>query len=113
MTELNAFRQRLGQPDFLFQETLTFIARNYHYQPAAFRNGPVSNPAGENEGSCKTLALALLEDFTTEEALLCFGEHYRSVLDSPQGHDHANIRALLQHGLKQIEFTQPPLTRRS
>ena len=42
-----------------------------------------------------------------------FGEHYRSVLASPAGSDHANIRALLAGSLDAVHFEQaPPLRRR-
>jgi hypothetical protein len=58
----------------------------------------VENAAGQNEGSCKTLGLALLEGLS-DQALLAFGEHYRSVLATPEGSDHGNIRALIEHGL--------------
>ena len=61
MTALNTLRSRLLQDDYAFSETLAFVAAHYDYQPSAFRNGDVENAAGQNEGSCKTLGLALLE----------------------------------------------------
>ncbi len=61
MTALNELRSRLQQDDYAFSETLAFVAEHYDYQPSAFRNGNVENAAGQNEGSCKTLGLALLE----------------------------------------------------
>lgn len=70
------------------------------------------NAAGQNEGSCKTLGLALLEGLSDEEALLAFGEHYRSVLATPEGSDHGNIRALMAHGLAGVTFEAQPLQRR-
>ncbi|WAJ36414.1 HopJ type III effector protein [Pseudomonas sp. GOM7] len=112
MTALAELRKRLQQDDFAFSETLAFIAEHYDYQPSAFRNGDVENAAGQNEGSCKTLGLALLEGLSQDEALRAFGEHYRSVLATPQGHDHGNIRALMSHGLQGVEFERPPLTRK-
>ncbi|MFY1052790.1 HopJ type III effector protein [Ectopseudomonas khazarica] len=113
MTALSALRSRLQQDDFAFSETLAFVAEHYDYQPSAFRNGAVENAAGQNEGSCKTLGLALLEGFSQEEALRAFGEHYRSVLATPQGSDHSNIRALQAHGLEGVAFEQQPLTRKA
>lgn len=109
MTALNELRKRLQQDDYVFSETLAFIVAHYDYQPSAFRNGDVENAAGQNEGSCKTLGLALLEDLSTEEALRAFGEHYRSVLATPQGSDHGNIRALMVYGLDGVKFEQQPL----
>lgn len=112
MSALNAFVSRLNAADFAFSETLEFISAHYHYQPQAFRNGNVENTQGQNEGSCKTLGLALLEQLTDQQALLCFGEHYRSVLATPEGNDHSNIRALMTQGLAAVHFSQLPLTRR-
>lgn len=109
MTALTDLRSRLQQDDFAFSETLAFVAEHYDYQPSAFRNGDVENAAGQNEGSCKTLGLALLEGFSQDEALRAFGEHYRSVVATPDGSDHGNIRALMTHGLEGVTFAQQPL----
>jgi len=111
MSALNDFRARLHSEAFTFAETLGFIAEHYDYQPSAFSNGAVENPAGQNEGSCKTLGLALLEGLSLEETLRCFGEHYRSVLANPDGNDHGNIRALMATGLAGVRFDQQPLKR--
>ncbi|MEB2514375.1 HopJ type III effector protein [Pseudomonas sp. YuFO20] len=112
MSDLNTLRASLKSGEHVFADTLAFIAAGYDYQPQAFNNGGVENAAGQNEGSCKTLGLALLEGLSDDEALLAFGEHYRSVLATPEGSDHGNIRALMVHGLAGVEFTQQPLTRR-
>lgn len=111
MTDLNTLRASLKSGEHAFADTLAFIAANYSYQPQAFTNGSVDNAAGQNEGSCKTLGLALLEGLSDEEALLAFGEHYRSVLATPQGSDHSNIRALIAHGLAGVKFAEQPLKR--
>lgn len=113
MTALGDFRARLHGDLFTFAETLAFIAEHYAYRRSAFTNGAVVNAAGQNEGSCKTLGLALLEGLSQEETLRCFGEHYRSVLASPHGDDHGNIRALMATGLAGVRFEQPPLTRKA
>ncbi|TBN44500.1 HopJ type III effector protein [Pseudomonas sp. BGI-2] len=112
MSDLNTLRTRLKSGEHVFADTLAFIATGYEYQPQAFNNGGVENAAGQNEGSCKTLGLALLEGLSDEETLLAFGEHYRSVVATPEGSDHGNIRALIAHGLAGVNFTQQPLTRR-
>ncbi|GAB3481564.1 HopJ type III effector protein [Azotobacter salinestris] len=112
MTDLNDFRARLRSGEHVFADTLAFIAGHYDYRPSAFANGPVENAAGQNEGSCKTLGLALLEGFGDEEALLAFGEHYRAVLADPEGSDHGNIRALMRTGLAGVRFESQPLGRR-
>jgi hypothetical protein len=113
MSALNEFRAKLHSDHFTFAETQAFIAEHYQYQPSAFSNGDVHNTAGQNEGSCKTLGLALLENLSLEETLLCFGEHYRSVLATPSGSDHGNIRALINTGLAGVRFEQPSLQRNS
>ena len=112
MPDLNTLRTRLKSGEHAFADTLAFIAAGYDYQPQAFNNGGVQNAAGQNEGSCKTLGLALLEGLSDEVALLAFGEHYRSVLATPDGNDHGNIRALMTHGLAGVKFEAPPLQRR-
>lgn len=112
MTSLREFRANLRDGKPQFSETLAFIASAYDYQPSRFSNGSVENAAGENEGSCKTLGLAVLEGFTTEEALLAFGEHYQSVLENPSGTDHRNIRALMDTGLAGVRFDLQPLRRK-
>ncbi|MBC2384890.1 HopJ type III effector protein [Pseudomonas sp. WS 5106] len=113
MTNLNALRASLESGEHFFDDTLAFVEEGYDYQPQAFTNGDVKNAAGQNEGSCKTLGLALLEGLTDQEALLAFGEHYRSVVATPEGSDHGNIRALIAHGLAGVKFTAQPLTRKS
>ena len=113
MTDLNTLRARLNSGEHVFADTLAFIAAHYDYQPQAFNNGDVESAAGQNEGSCKTLGLALLEGLSDQEALLAFGEHYRSVLATPEGTDHGNIRALIKHGLAGVKFEAQPLTRKA
>lgn len=113
MTDLNTLRTSLRSGQHAFADTLGFIAASYDYQPQAFSNGAVENAAGQNEGSCKTLGLALLEGLSDEETLLAFGEHYRSVQATPDGNDHGNIRALIAHGLAGVKFTTEPLKRKA
>ncbi|WP_285426452.1 HopJ type III effector protein [Pseudomonas sp. efr-133-TYG-103a] len=113
MTDLNTLRSSLKSGEHVFADTLAFVAAHYDYQPQAFSNGAVENAAGQNEGSCKTLGLALLEGLSDEEALLAFGEHYRSVIATPEGTDHGNIRALIANGLAGVKFSAPPLTRKA
>ncbi|MER7759824.1 HopJ type III effector protein [Streptomyces sp. NPDC097619] len=113
MTDLDALRTSLASGEHEFADTLAFVAAHYDYRPRAFRNGGQENAAGENEGSCKTLGLALLEGLSDQEALSAFGEHYRGVLATPEGTDHANIRNLLAHGLAGVTFEGAPLTRKN
>jgi hypothetical protein len=112
VNDLDRFRAALHSGAHPFADTLQFIAEHYTYQPSAFHNGELKNAAGQNEGSCKLLSLALLENFSLEETLLAFGEHYRSVLQTPDGTEHANIRSLQQSGLAGVHFEAPALCRR-
>ena len=52
-------------------------------------------------------------DATMELTLLAFGEHYRSVIATPEGTDHGNIRALIANGLAGVKFSAQPLTRKA
>ncbi len=105
------FRQQLQNPNHQFADTLAFIEQNYTFHPTAFKNGDVENGKGQNEGSCKVLALSILEELTDQEALLAFAEHYRSVLATPDGSDHQNIRSLQKNGLKAVTFVKFPLVK--
>lgn len=94
-----------------FDEVIAVITDNYHYTPAAFNNGDITNMAGSNEGSCKIFAFAELNDLTEAQTLACFGRYYREdVLQHPEGSDHANIRNFMQHGWKGIHFVNPALS---
>ena len=106
------FKARLGTPDHRFADTLGFIEQFYHYQPSGFHIGPLYNSAEQNQGSCRIFAMALDLGLTDRQTLACFAEHYQSVLSDPHGSGHANISALMQHGLAAVHFDQPPLTRR-
>lgn len=113
MSDLNTLRASLDTGAHAFADTLAFIAERYEYQPQAFLNGTLHSAAGQNEGSCKTLGLAMLEGLSDQQALLAFGEHYRSVLATPQGTDHGNIRNLIEHGLAGVKFEHQPLVRKA
>lgn len=113
MTEINALRASLETGNNQFADTLAFVAEHYDYTPQAFSNGSVENAAGQNEGSCKTIGLAVLEGFSDQEVLLAFGEHYRSVVATPDGSDHGNIRNLIAHGLAGVKFAGQPLSRKA
>lgn len=108
---IETFRQQLNSLEHKFATTLAFINQNYSFQPTAFNNGEVENEEGQNEGSCKVLAFAILEGLSDQEALLAFAEHYRSVLMNPMGTDHQNIRSLQKNGLSMVSFVKFPLTK--
>lgn len=92
-----------------FADSLDLVERFFAYTPTAFRNGPLLNGVGENEGSCKLFALAQFCNLSEADTLSCFGEHYRHVLDEPAGTSHANIRQFMGSGWSGIHFDSPPL----
>ncbi|MGJ8524635.1 hypothetical protein LMG33818_000343 [Halomonadaceae bacterium LMG 33818] len=102
------FRQTL-QAKPRFSDTLAFIEAYFEFTPTAFTNHMLMNQADENQGSCRIIALAKYADFSDEEALLAFGEHYRHVRSDPHGNDHANIRTLMEYGLDSVSFEHFPL----
>jgi len=103
------FRQTI-QAKPRFSDTLAFIEAYFEFAPTTFTNHTLVNQANENQGSCRTIALAKYAGFSDEEALLAFGEHYRHVRSDPDGNDHANIRTLMEYGLDSVSFERFPLT---
>jgi hypothetical protein len=104
------FIAALDSNDHLFASTLAFIGQWFDFTPSAFNNGGVQNSAEQNQGSCKVFALAQLLQLSKEQALRCFGEHYRDVLATPDVDNHHNLRRVLRDGLADISFDQFPLT---
>ncbi len=103
----------LTQPQFKFGQFIAFIDQHYQYQPTAFRNGDLQNDAGQNEGSCKLFFFAKLHQLSAEKTLKCFGEHYATVLDTPEGDSHQNIRNFMKHGWEGIQFNGIALSEKS
>lgn len=109
MTISELIQQLRSHPaDIIFQHVIDTINANYRYTPTSFHNGIgddcVVNGAGTNEGSCRVFAFAQLSGLSEAETLACFGQHYRDVLNTPAGSDHANIRTFMRHGWKGIKF---------
>ena len=93
-----------------FTETMAVIEANYAYTETAFVNGEQKNEAGQNAGSCKLFAFALLQKLSTQQTLACFGSYYRDdVLANPTGDDHQNIRQFMIHGWQGISFSAAAL----
>ena len=113
---MTSFQQ--AQTDFLaaidtdthvFANTLAFIEQWFDFTPSAFNNGAVANREDQNQGSCKVFALSQLLNLSKEQTLLCFGEHYRDVLATPEVDNHHNLRRVLREGTANIEFANFPL----
>lgn len=109
----NEFLTALQSDQHLFSTTLSFIENEFNFTPSAFRNGDVANQIDQNQGSCKVFALAQLLELSQEQALRCFGEHYRDVLATPDVDNHHNLRRVLKQGLANIEFDTFPLQQKA
>lgn len=110
---LDAFLQKLNQsPESVdFTDTMAAIETTYDFTPSAFTNGTLRNEAGQNSGSCKLFAFALLNQLSEQQTLACFGAYYRDdVLKHPEGTDHQNIRNFMKTGWAGVKFDSMPLT---
>jgi len=109
---LQVFLEKLrADPESIeFAETIETIETNYHYTPTNFTNGTQTNRGGENEGSCKILAFAYINNLTVTETLNCFGHYFREeVVGNPAGNDHQNIRQFILDGFEGLKFDALPL----
>ena len=110
---LQEFFAKLRNKDVDFEDTIHVINTLYDYQPTRFANGittVVMNEAGQNEGSCRIFAFALLNNLNEQETLACFGRFYQEVLNDPQGSSHGNIRNFMRDGWAGISFEGKALT---
>ncbi|MFA9485461.1 HopJ type III effector protein [Moraxella haemolytica] len=98
MSNISSLLNSIETGEFKFADVLNFIDAHYHYTPVDFRNGEVMNPARTNEGSAKVFSLAKLHGLNQLDTLKLFAEHYESVLATPEGSDHANIRNFMHYG---------------
>lgn len=103
----------MAEEIFKFEETIAVIDLNYHFTPTAFKNGNQVNDAGQNNGSCKVFSFAKRHHLTKEETLFLFGEHYQSVLTTPEATDHQNIRNFMMYGWEGITFEGEALQSKS
>lgn len=101
------FRQLTTEPETIsFAQTIALIDALYEFTPTAFVNGEISNAAGENNGSCKILAFALLHQLSEPQTLELFGDYYRlEVLPDVKGSNHANIRNFMRTGWDGVSFS--------
>ncbi len=110
---LETFLQALkNSPETIeFDQSMAVIDQAYRFTPTAFRNGDLTNEAGQNSGSCKIYAFGQLHDLSAAQTLACFGHYYREdVLQHPNGTDHQNIRNFIKTGWAGIEFSGEALS---
>jgi hypothetical protein len=97
-----------------FTDIIAFIDNNYGFTPTAFKNGDLSNEAGQNSGSCKIFSFAKMHNLDKEQTLACFGAYYREdVLKNPDGTDHQNIRNFIRYGWEGVFFGSNALQAKS
>ena len=88
-----------------FDDVIELIDDNFEFTPTGFKNGTFYNQPGENNGSCKLLSFAKLQNLSERQTLGCFGAYYREdVLNAPDGENHQNIRQFMQHGWVGVQF---------
>ncbi|MDO4699269.1 MAG: HopJ type III effector protein [Moraxella sp.] len=97
-TNISRLLHGIDTGTLVFKDVLAFIDANYTYRPVEFYNGEVHNAAGSNEGSAKVFSLAKIHGLNQSDTLKLFAEHYKAVLDTPSGTDHANIRNFIHYG---------------
>lgn len=102
--QLPILLDKIKNKSLLFKDVIEFIETYYQHQPTAFRNGDIHNEATQNQGSAKVFAFAQLNTLSKEDTLHLFAEHYRSVLEDPEGTNHQNIRQFMVHGWPGIVF---------
>jgi hypothetical protein len=93
-----------------FKGVIEFIEAHYQHQATAFKNGDAFNEAAQNQGSAKVFAFAQINNLSAADTLYLFAEHYRSVLNNPNGTDHQNIRQFMIHGWAGVVFEGQALT---
>jgi len=102
--QLTSLIKSLKDNSLPFKAVLEFIDTYYQHQPTAFKNGEAYNEATQNQGSARVFAFAELNNLNAEDTLYLFAEHYQSVLNTPDGTDHQNIRQFMIHGWPGIAF---------
>ncbi|RYZ97984.1 MAG: HopJ type III effector protein [Sphingobacteriaceae bacterium] len=108
--QLAALLTGLKENSISFCEVIKFIETYYQHQPTAFKNGDTYNEASQNQGSAKVFAFAQINNFSQQDTLYLFAEHYRAVLDKPEAADHQNIRQFIANGWPGIVFEGEVLT---
>lgn len=106
------FLKHINQPEHSFADSLAFIDTWFEFTATAFNNNGLLNNDSENHGSSKIFALAQLLKLNKQQALLCFGEHYRNLSQTPTN-SHLNIRTLVDTDLAGIAFDRQPLQRKA
>ena len=93
-----------------FSDFLDLIEQEYTFSNIAFENNGLVNSREENQGSAKVFCFGLMHSLSKVETIKCFGEHYQSVLDSPESNSsHLNIRNFMNTGWEGLLIDQSTL----
>lgn len=109
---LNSFLEQIksNSDNLDFAELMEVIEVNYTFTPTQFKNGTLTNEAGQNDGSCKLFSFAKIHQLNEKDTLACFGTYYRDdVLKNPENDDHQNIRNFMKSGWSGIQFENSAL----
>ncbi len=87
-----------------FSDVISLIDMHYQHTPTVFQNGAQHNTAEQNQGSAKVLSFAKLNGLDQTQTLRLFAEHYQSVVATPEGADHQNIRQFMANGWDGVTF---------
>ena len=101
---VNDLLARLEAGTAQFADVISLIDMHYQHTPTAFQNGAQHNSAEQNQGSAKVLSFAKLNGLDQAQTLRLFAEHYQSVLATPEGADHQNIRQFMVNGWDGVKF---------
>ncbi|WP_413533237.1 HopJ type III effector protein [Empedobacter brevis] len=104
--------EKLSQNEANFADVIAYIEQNYNYTASAFVNGNQENAADQNQGSAKVFAFAKLNGYSESDTLKLFAEHYKAVLENPEGKDHNNIRQFMQNGWNGVKFENEVLIKK-
>ena len=93
-----------------FIDFIQMIQEDYEFSNIAFENNGLFNSKEENQGSAKVFCFGLMHSLSKAETIKCFGEHYQSVLDSPESNSsHLNIRNFMNTGWEGLLIDQSTL----
>lgn len=110
--QLQTLLQKLKEGSLMFKDVIAFIETYYQHRSTAFKNGTLRNEADQNQGSAKVFTFAQLNNLDEKDTLYLFAEHFQSVLQTPEGSDHQNIRQFMIHGWPGIVFDGQALVAR-
>ena len=94
-----------------FSDLLDLIEQEYTFSNIAFTNNGLTNSKNANQGSAKVFCFGLMHSLDEKDTIRCFGEHYKSVLESPEDvTSHLNIRNFLKIGWEGVSIDKNALS---